>query len=157
MSIFEAADIAAFTHHNTLPSGFSFADAVQSSLFAETGSVPGAAKVAIVKGAHYDPTERYPHVHLAMRLRPPRFWYDVVSPLAREEADRDAALEPGSITLLAYRREYDNGWRAAKRFPGMDRAETSAAFDDGFLDRLYGRPRWHMTYCNDHANCGLGA
>ena len=56
-----------------------------------------------------------------------------------------------------YVREYNNGWSAGRRggeSKAWGSAETSAAWDDGYLDAAAGRPKWHLAHCTNHDNCG---
>lgn len=141
--------------HETLPSGFSYADTLQIEAFLATGSVNGAAKVAYVAGAGELP-------RLAVRLRPPHRWGAVVSPVARRFAGRTGFVVDNDDNREAhdwYVREYKNGWAAAGRGTdsvAWDSGTTSAAWDDGYLDRAGGRMKWHLTYCPNHDECGEG-
>jgi hypothetical protein len=118
--------------HDTLPSGFSYANDLQLPEFEATGSVHGAGKIAQVQG-----------VGLAVRLRPPRTLEDV-----RSRACSAATVEE-------YVRQYNNGWQHARRVADWP-AGTTWAWDDGYLDAAAGRQKWHLTYCTDHDHCGEG-
>lgn len=139
-----------FPVHQHLPSGFQYADALQIAAFNATGSVHGASKVALVEGEQ--------GVELAIRMRPPRTWDDIVSEDPKQaygahrtltRAQRDAARD-------WYTDQYNRGWAAAGRDDKREwiSGKSSAAFDDGYSDRANGRIKWHMTYCPDHDNCG---
>lgn len=122
--------------HNRLPSGFTYANALQADAFDATGSVHGASKVAMVdegRGAW-----------LAIRLRPPRTLEDVRSQLGRDSVR----------TVEEYISEYNKGWRCAGQ--AGDFPSGTYAFDDGYMDRAAGRAKWHLTYCADHDECGEG-
>lgn len=132
------------TIHETLPSGFTYADAMQQAEFERTGSVNGASKVALV--ASDDPL---PYPNLAVRLRPPRKLSDVKSDLGRNAVD----------SVEQYIRDYNAGYTASGRSGESARWEagnTPHSWDDGYLDRAAGRAKWHLTYCSDHNECGEG-
>lgn len=146
--------------HDSLPSGFSYADRLQEEQYEATGSVHGASKVIFVKTY----LGGSPSVDLAVRLRPPRTAHDIVSPLGRSavgadrphlmmtRAQRDAVRDE-------YIRQYNNGWATARRggySTAWDSGRTSHAWDDGFLDGVAGRAKWHLTYCSNHDECGEG-
>lgn len=140
--------------HERLPNGFHFADALQAKSFAETGSINGASKVALVRRDHGK-------TFVACRLRPPRTWGDVVSPSARGEAGRTGFIDrPDNREARDwYVSEYNAGWAAARR--GTDdgpfqRGISSMAYDDGYLDLVAGRMKWHLTYCANHDNNDTG-
>lgn len=173
------------TIHDTLPSGFAYANESQSEEFAKTGSVHGASKVALVRTTSRDEAIRIeadylqsvgpdefprgyyevlaaekvddaPDADLAVRLRPPRTLVDIRSDLSL----RDAASHSACATKARewYIAEYNNGWQAAKQSfsAAWDSGLTSAPWDDGYLDQRAGRAKWHLTYCTDHDNCGEG-
>lgn len=132
---------------DTLPSGFAFANRLQLDEYQRTGSIHGASKLCMVGTAIEEPRR------LAVRLRPPRRWGDVISPIARSEAFRlrFRVTDPDNAELLEwYISEYNRGWAARKRAV----ADSSEAWEDGYLDAAAGRPKWHYTYCTDHDNCG---
>lgn len=119
--------------HTELPSGFNFADSIQSEHFERTGSVNGASKVCLVR------IDGVPQ--LAVRLRPPRTLDDVRSPDLEAE------------TVEEYIKDYGTGWRDAQADRTWDH-DVSNAYDDGFMDRAAGRIKWHTTYCESHDECG---
>lgn len=124
------------TIHAALPSGFTFANELQSEAFAATGSVNGASKVALVSTPA--------GTDLAIRMRPPRTLEDIASVLGR-----------GCVTTSEeYRSEYEKGWRRAAG--PADMGGGSHAHDDGYLDRAAGRSKWHLSWCLDHDECGEG-
>jgi len=61
---------------------------------------------------------------LACRLRPPR--------------DRG----------VKYISDYRAGWTLGKK--NMGKADGNAAFNDGWLDAVWDRMKWHLAYCSDH-------
>jgi hypothetical protein len=151
-----------FKVHERLPSGFSLADKTQVEEYESTGSVSGASKYAWIVssisggdalGADYD---------LAIRLHPPHRWAEVVSPVARSFAARTGFVvsNPDNDEALGwYVSEYQAGYAAGGRAgvpQKWDDGSSSAAWDDGYLDRSAGRPKWHLTYCQDHDECGEG-
>lgn len=125
------------TIHDTLPSGFTVANDLQAEAFHATGSINGASKVCLVRTAT--------GVDVAFRSRPPMFVKSIMSTLGR--GDVDSAEE--------YVAEYNKGWRYAREHesghPG-----GSFAMEDGWLDAVAGRAKWHLTYCADHDACGEG-
>lgn len=132
--------------HDTLPSGFAYADALQVEQFEASGSVHGASKVALVR-------TQLDGSYLAIRLRPPRNFEDIVSPLGRAAAEGH-----GNDWYID---QYNLGWQASTRVSrtgqsseAWNSGSTSHAWDDGYLDNAAGRPKWHLTYCADHGNCG---
>ena len=166
--------------HDRLPSGFQYADVHQAADFEQTRSVNGAAKVCFVRadadeikheadilqsqGPDEFPRGYYEHLaerttaRLAVRLRPPRSCADIDRALIRLAAN-EAGLTCPTARLEWYIREYNAGYKAASRTsdsPSFDRAVTSHAWDDGYLDRAAGRMKWHLTYCQDHDTCGEG-
>lgn len=134
---------------SALPSGFAWANKMQEEAFRKTGSVNGASKVTVVV------TEG--EALLAVRLRPPRTWADITSDLIRKQATARGLCATKAKEW--YVEEYNRGWAASGR-PGVnaewDSGYSSHAFDDGYLDRAAGRPKWHLTYCPDHDVCGEG-
>lgn len=139
--------------HDRLPSGFRFADRHQAEDYAESGSVNGASKVCLV--GTEDGTR------LAVRLRPPHTIYDIESPLGY----RAALLHDEDPIEAArwYVTQYNLGWQASTRVgrtgqdsEAWDSGSTSPAWDDGYLDHAAGRPKWHLTHCVDHDECGEG-
>lgn len=139
--------------HDSLPSGFHFADQHQAEDYAEIGSVNGASKVCLVH------TEDGPR--LAIRLRPPRTLDDIEGDLGH----RAALLHSNDPKQAAewYVAQYNLGWQASTRVgrtgqdsEAWDSGSTSPAWDDGYLDHAAGRPKWHLTYCVDHDTCGEG-
>lgn len=140
--------------HDALPSGFALANRLQVDEYERTGNVHGASKLCLVDLAAFEG-----RTGLAVRLRPPRRWGDVISPIARSEAfRRGIALLPETTDALEwYVTGYNRGWAAGKR-SGHSRVwnsgHSSAPFEDGYLDAATGRPKWHNTYCTDHDNCG---
>lgn len=138
--------------HDTIPSGFVRADAIQQARFEETGSINGAAKVALVDdgiGGSF----------VATRLRPPRTPSDVHS-VARTTFPDLSVLTTAEIAdvVLGYVREYNAGWAAGARGASEKWASgtSSHAWDDGYLDAAAGRAKWHLTWCDDHDQCGEG-
>ena len=163
------------TIHDSLPSGFAYADASQASEYAASGFVSGAMKVCFVRAAddviHDEadllqiggpdefPRGYYEHLatrntaRLVVRLRPP-FKVEQVS---RRALIANNMLSLGILPGEAvdwYVREYNNGWQAARRSGDLDRSDTSHAWDDGWLDANAVRPKWHLTWCLDHDQCG---
>ena len=138
--------------HDHLPSGFSFADAIQSEEFSASGSVHGASKVCLVRvNVEGDPDA----ADLAVRLRPPRTVDDIRGPLGRRAAE--------SLGLEGYIAQYNLGWQASTRVGRTGQSSeawnsgmTNYAWDDGYLDHAAGRSKWHLTYCADHDECGEG-
>ena len=136
--------------HDSLPSGFSYADAIQVGQFYATGSVHGASKVCLVR------MKEDPHSdELAVRLRPPRSVEDIRGPLGLRAAE--------SLGLEGYIAQYNLGWQASTRVGRTGQSSeawnsgmTNYAWDDGYLDQAAGRPKWHLTYCADHDECGEG-
>ena len=133
--------------HDRLPSGFTYANAFQAEEYATTGIVRGASKVVLVSTGLDDETD------LAVRLRPPSRYDEIAGALPREEIRRQGLC--ATQALAWYKDEYNKGWDASRRCTGMSPA-TSHSYDDGYLDRAAGRPKWHLTYCTDHDNCGEG-
>lgn len=170
--------------HDSVPSGFTYANEQQRKAFDATGSVPGASKVALVRadsetvrgdadvlqagGPDEYPRGYYEYLavertaRLAIRLRPPRTWGDVVSPVARRWAGLTGFVVSNDDNAEArdwYVNQYNAGWAAAGRSgdsAAWDSGQTSAAWDDGYLDRAAGRAKWHLTWCLDHDECGEG-
>lgn len=156
--------------HDDLPSGFGYATPSQKAAFDATGSVNGASKVVLVMNDEdsidteieilLGISNSAPAIvaqaiintaRLAIRLRPPRTWDDIISPCVRR--NHNAVRDPNGLAW--YIREYNNGYAAGKRGGGLELSpDTSAAWDDGFLDGVAGRLKWHLTYCTDHDNCG---
>lgn len=143
--------------HDSLPSGFVYADTLQVAQFYTTGFVHGASKVCLVrtKGDPYSD-------ELAVRLRPPRTLNDIRSPLGRRAAAAQSTL---NLTEVAdwYIAQYNLGWQASTRVGRTGQSSeawesgfTNNAWDDGYLDQAAGRPKWHLTYCADHDECGEG-
>jgi hypothetical protein len=153
--------------HPKLPEGFAYADRLQVASYEATGSVNGAAKVVLVAvdpraleaaGPDEYPSDYFDYLAkvtppaLACRLRPPRRWEDIVSPVGRKGVNGPAGRD-------WYIEEYNNGWACARRGSEdnpFSRGTSSHAFDDGYLDAASGRMKWHLTYCADHDNCGEG-
>lgn len=131
----------------TIPSGFARPDQGQADAFEELGYVPGARKIVTADDGAL----------VAVRLGPPKS-VDHIQSIARTAmvawlltaAQRNAARDQ-------YIRDYNAGWTAAGR-PGdskrWDSGTTPHAWDDGYLDRAAGRPKWHLTHCRDHDTCG---
>ena len=139
------------TVHGSLPSGFMRADFLQQEQFHETGSIHGASKVCVYRDL--DGT-----LAVATRLRPPRHWASIMSRHPRRQGDSIPTF--GEVLKIAwYIEEYNRGWAAAGR-SGVsrewDNGTSTAAFDDGYLDRSAGRMKWHLTYCSNHDECGEG-
>ncbi len=133
-----------FPIHDRIPSGFTYANEMQVEEYNRTGgSINGASKIALVKGQYDDEDAR-----IALRFRPPRSLEDVASHLGRQAV----------ITVADYIAQYNAGYKAASRdySAAWDSGTTSHAWDDGYLDRATRRPKWHLTYCLDHDNCGEG-
>lgn len=129
--------------HMNLPKGYVWATEAQLEQFAVQGYVLGA-RVCYVGG------------DLAVKLRPPETWFAVRGTLPHREA-REKGL-CASEALAEYIREYNNGWQAGGLVysEAWDSGMTGAAWDDGYLDRAAGRPKWHLTHCRDHDVCGEG-
>lgn len=62
-------------------------------------------------------------------------------------------------------RDYNNGWAAGARSTASGDEEIAAAllrfaaadvggagYDDGFMDRVAGREKWHLAWCAFHCN-----
>lgn len=144
--------------HDSLPSGFHWANDLQVDQYTETGSVRGAGKVVFVATGEAD-EKGAPVVNLGVRLEPPRRWSHIVSPVARSYAGRHGFVvtNPDNDEALAwYVNQYNAGYRDARRGNTAKFAteRTDAAYDDGFLDGRAGRGKWHMTYCTNHDACG---
>lgn len=137
--------------HDRLPSGFAYANAQQADWFTQHGHVKGARKVVLVKRRDAEPGD--PETDLAVRLGPPKA---TLNGLARLSADREKI--PLEDRLKWYEAQYNLGWAAG----GRDHSEawnsgmTNHAWDDGYLDRAAGRPKWHLAHCIDHDECGEG-
>lgn len=138
--------------HDTLPSGFAYADNLQTEQFEATGSVHGASKVALIR-------MQMDGSYLAVRLRPPRTINDIRSPLGLRaaKANSNTPLEAAEWYIA----QYNLGWQASTRVSrtgqeseAWSSGETNFAWDDGYLDRAAQRPKWHLTYCADHDACG---
>lgn len=130
--------------HDSLPSGFSYANDLQSDEYNRTGSVNGAAKVIYVRG-YTEGNVRLPYLNLAVRLRPPMSIDDVRSNIGAA----------GMLDAAQYRTEYEKGWARAKRTDEYP-SGGSGALEDGYLDQAAGRPKWHLAHCTDHDHCGEG-
>lgn len=61
---------------------------------------------------------------LACRLRPPR--------------DRG----------VKYISDYRAGWTLGRK--GIGSPDGNAAFNDGWLDAIWGRMKWHLAHCSEH-------
>lgn len=124
-----------------LPRGYAYVNDIQLSEWENDNTIHGASSIVFAEDG------------LAVRLRRPSDWFEIVSFLPREEALR---LDLGASEALAwYVREYENGWKSAGRggsFGALGNPNT--AWEDGYLDRKFERPKWHLTYCTDHDNCG---
>ena len=159
------------TIHDSLPSGFDFADEHQTESFTRSGSIHGASKVCLVRaddhavkaeadilqasGPDEFPRGYYEHLavqntaRVACRLRPPRSLDDLESTLGL------SAVE----TIEQYVLDYNAGWTAAGRKgeqAAWDSGNTPFSWDDGFLDRIAERPKWHTAYCENHTECPEG-
>jgi len=110
--------------HETLPSGFSYADRLQVDSFMATGSIDGAAKVALVAGAGELP-------RLATRLRPPYLW----------EADLITDYKEGWKDGKAHQRS---------RIDMLSVDFQDSAYLAGYLDAAENRMKWHLAHCKDH-------
>lgn len=137
--------------HDRMPSGFSAADRLQAEEFEATGSVHGASKVCLVRTG--DP--ELDGILLGVRLRPPRSVDDIRSPLGLR------AIEGHTNGRVLYIDQYNLGWQASTRVgrtgqssEAWDSGRTNGAWDDGYLDQAAGRPKWHLTYCSNHDECG---
>lgn len=126
----------------TIPSGFARVDQHQLAEFQESGFITGASKVTVVDGEVF------------ARLRPPRSIEDVRSNLGR----RHSLMFGAGAPLAYYVTQYNRGWAAARRGSDTEFASgyTNFAYDDGYLDAVAGRMKWHLTYCADHDTCGEG-
>ena len=143
--------------HEKLPSGFAYANPLQVDEFNRTdGSINGARKVCLVLTSSEDGVPPA----LAVRLGPPKTAASIKSSPALQEPAMRAEIRLTSAQEDSARRwyieEYNRGWAAARREVSaeFDTGTSSAAFDDGYLDRAAGRPKWHLTYCTDHDRCG---
>lgn len=138
------------TIHDRLPSGFSFADHLQRAAFERGDFVPGARKIALVRVAG--------EATLVVRLGPPTNTGRLLGRALIRVAAQQAGI--GEDRLLDwYIREYNAGWAAGRRggdSSKWDSGYSSHAWDDGFLDAVAGRPKWHLTHCADHDECGEG-
>lgn len=164
------------TIHEQLPSGFHFADRLQVQQYQATGSVNGASKVCLVQGdrqlvddeadilqaggpdeyprGYYEHLAAHRMARLAVRLRPPfRPEHILNRPLIQIDL-QNRHPEDVAPVVHWYRRQYNAGWAAGKRGSGMDRSDTTHAWDDGYLDAAAGRPKWHFSWCLDHDECG---
>lgn len=124
------------TIHETLPSGFHFADRLQVEAFEATGSIQGASKVAFVRVMGNEPDKSEGRTALATRLRPPRYWPDAM--------------------ILAYKA----GWKAGRAgAPVTMRDVQSEPWAQGYRDAAENRMKWHLAYCEDHGDheSGCGA
>ena len=137
--------------HDALPKGFAFANALQAEHYAANGWVHGARKVCWVRDilSRRDAVSR-PST-LAVRLGPPKSFSAIHSELGKQDALMFANADQARYWYI---REYEKGWRSAARTSEMP--DGSLAFDDGYLDKATGRPKWHLTFCTDHDNCGEG-
>lgn len=132
-----------------LPSGFTYANTLQIEEYnRRDGFINGARKICLVMDDQGTP-------NLALRFGPPHLWEHVVSPLARREPVLAQGGDRDKAALAGYVEEYNRGWTAARRdfCAEWDDGSSSAAFDDGYLDRAAGRAKWHLTYCTDHGTC----
>jgi hypothetical protein len=142
--------------HKTLPSGFVWANNLQTAEYNETGGVRGAGKVVFVEG------ETPGTVNLAVRLQPPERWSFIVSEAARRQAGQTGFVvgNPDNREALAwYVREYNLGYRAAARASDSKVFEEGAGsipWNEGYMDRAAGRAKWHLTYCTNHDNTKAG-
>lgn len=135
--------------HDRLPSGFTFADRMQARNYETKGFVPGAQKIALVK------TDE--GIEVAARLAPPKYSDTVTRRGLIREAISEAGVNPENV-LSWYIEEYNKGWQASRRGSTVawESGRTSHAYDDGYLDAAAGRPKWHLTHCIDHDECGEG-
>lgn len=135
--------------HHVLPSGFTLANEAQAEEFAKTGSINGASKVVLVASEAWGVLS--PDV--ALRLRPPREWKDVLSMVARAHAELQGYDDVDARAW--YLTQYNLGYAAATRgdSKAWNTGLTSAAWDDGYLDRRAERGKWHTTYCQNHNDC----
>lgn len=157
--------------HDTLPSGFAYANAFQAEEYAATGLVHGASKAVFVRArggmlsccalSGVGACDDAPHVDLAIRFRPPRTINDIRSPLgiSAAKANSNTPLEAAEWYIA----QYNLGWQASTRVDRTGQSSeawnsgvTNHAWDDGYLDHATGRAKWHLTYCSDHDNCGEG-
>jgi len=132
--------------HAALPSGFWFADEAQTEQFEARGIVNGASKVCLVDLGGDEP-------RLALRLHPPKNFDSLIRrhPLIGDAA-REAGVS-GEAGLSWYKDQYNAGYAAGKRGSSLH-PSTTHAWDDGFLDARHDRPKWHLSHCVDHDNCG---
>lgn len=136
--------------HHEMPSGFTLASILQVREYEATGYVNGAAKVCFFWCDETDET------YLVLRLRPPRTFDDIISPLGRT-AVRPLVLEHGSMAARdEYVRQYNAGHLSGRRGNSTQWGTglTNFAWDDGYLDAVAQRAKWHLTYCTDHDECG---
>lgn len=143
------------TIHDLLPSGFSYADAVQSEAYSTRGYVPGARKLCVVRTAEGS--------YLAVRLGPPTGAKTLGRRGYMLRDARNAGVNPALEHRLLewYVREYNTGFMAGRRSArggptprAWDSGHSSAAYDDGYLDAVADRPKWHLAHCVDHDACG---
>lgn len=103
---------------------------------------------------HFDAN---PPTDLAVKLRPPRRWTEIRSSLGRESAVQISATRCATEILKTYLRLYNAGWAAGSRGGSSKLWESGTsphAWDDGYLDAVAQRPKWHLTFCTDHDDCG---
>lgn len=166
--------------HDTIPQGFAPANEQQTDIFEATGYVPGARKVALFKapeavisdeadllqasGPDEFPRGYYEHLatertaRLAVRLGPPRKLSSVTHRGLIRNDLQGRGLEGDEATLAWYVEQYNLGWAAGRRGTS-DRFATGYtphSWDDGYLDAAAGRPKWHVTHCANHDECGEG-
>lgn len=136
--------------HDSLPEGFHFADRLQASDYFRTGSINGAAKVALVKYGEGP-------IRVSCRLRPPHRWEAIVS-----EAKLFWGLTGGRVDTAEgrlaggqwYIEEYKRGWEAGRA--GKADADATPAYVDGYRDAAENRMKWHLAYCPDHGDHAEG-
>jgi hypothetical protein len=137
--------------HPKLPNGFSYADRMQTEQYhTYEGIIFGARKVIFVDNGEggYD---------IAVQMHPPKS----VRGLKRRPLIRRALQEAGisdDQAIAWYIAEYNRGWEGARRENCREWQDGSGshAFDDGYLDRAAGRPKWHLAHCANHDECGEG-
>lgn len=145
------------TIHRRLPEGFHYADQLQTEQYRTKGIVHGARKVVLVESPPSAVSGEPLPPLVAVRLHPPL----TTAVLLRRALIRMDMREQGITedALLAwYKAQYTKGWGAARRGSDRDFATgfTTHSYDDGYLDAVAGRPKWHTTHCADHDTCGEG-
>lgn len=142
--------------HVRLPNGFTWANEIQAKAYESTGFVPGAAKVVFVRVGTLDDCmvftpygEVLQDCRLAVRLRPPRAFAEIKS---------IACVQAEALGWEWYITQYNLGWSAGRRAHSdlWGSGLTNYAWDDGYLDQVASRAKWHLAHCENHDSCGEG-